>query len=134
MEKVKINVKKGNLDINGNRKYIYNFIGGHNGENLNHEFKLYGRVTKNGLFSQIEPIVLNKSLKSFGKWLELPVGQDMGKAQKAIDKCNNKNGCNVYCSISNQKECRLLKEHSQCIDRLAIVQEFLKDDVEIINE
>lgn len=131
MNKAKIIVLKGNLDINGNRKYTYNFIDS-NSINQNYEFGLYGRKTEKGLSSQIEPTILKKSLLEFGKWLNLQVGVDMGKAQKAIDKCNSKSGCNSCCGIARQKECTLLKEHNSCVERLTIVQEFLEKDVKII--
>jgi hypothetical protein len=36
---------------------------------------------------------------------------NLGKYQKAIDKCNNKNGCNSCCSKETQKNCDKLINH-----------------------
>jgi hypothetical protein len=35
-----------------------------------------------------------------------------GKYQKAIDKCNNKRGCDAICTLDEQRGCPKLKRHS----------------------
>lgn len=37
----------------------------------------------------------------------------LAKLQKEIDKCNNKNGCDTYCSKANQASCDKLARHSE---------------------
>lgn len=36
---------------------------------------------------------------------------ELSKIQKQIDRCNNKDGCNKYCSSVKQEECYLLEKH-----------------------
>lgn len=43
---------------------------------------------------------------------------NLGKYQKAIDKCNKKNGCNTYCSLESQKNCEKLQKHREEIENL----------------
>ena len=38
------------------------------------------------------------------------------KLQAAIDRCNNRNGCDCYCSASRQKECSKLRKHDARIN------------------
>ena len=38
------------------------------------------------------------------------------KLQEAIDRCNNRNGCDCYCSASRQQECSKLRKHDERID------------------
>ena len=38
------------------------------------------------------------------------------KLQAAIDRCNNRNGCDCYCSASRQQECSKLRKHAERID------------------
>ena len=38
------------------------------------------------------------------------------RLQAQIDKCNNRNGCDYYCSEHRQKECSLLRKHEARID------------------
>ena len=35
------------------------------------------------------------------------------KLQKQIDKCNDKRGCDYFCSKAKQQECDLLKAHAK---------------------
>jgi hypothetical protein len=36
----------------------------------------------------------------------------LGKLQKRIDSCNNKNGCDTYCSKAAQATCKKLIDHA----------------------
>ena len=38
------------------------------------------------------------------------------KLQEAIDRCNNRNGCDYYCSEHRQKECALFRKHDERVD------------------
>ena len=38
------------------------------------------------------------------------------RLQTQIDKCNNRNGCDSYCSEHRQKECSLLRKHDERVD------------------
>ena len=38
------------------------------------------------------------------------------KLQTAIERCNNRNGCDYYCSASRQQECEKLRKHDARID------------------
>ena len=38
------------------------------------------------------------------------------KLQEAIDRCNNRNGCDCYCSEQRQKDCSKLRKHAARID------------------
>ena len=125
---IKITMVKGKMDINGNRRFIYNFI--KDGISYNDEFKIIGRKTKNGLNSQTYPSTLEKYLRDFGAWNKLQVGDDLSKVQKAINRCNKKEGCKKYCSNASMDCCDLLKTRSECMSRLTVVQEFLKLDIE----
>ena len=125
---IKITMVKGKMDINGNRRFVYNFI--KDGINYNSEFKIIGRSTKRGLNSQTYPSTLEEYLRQLGSWEKLTVGDDLGKAQKSIDKCNKKEGCKKYCSNASMESCDLLNIRNECMNRLTVVQEFLKLDVE----
>ena len=43
---------------------------------------------------------------------------NLGKYQKQIDRCNHKSGCNSCCSKGDQERCRLLKQHSDEMERV----------------
>lgn len=38
------------------------------------------------------------------------------RLQAEIDRCNNRNGCDYYCSASRQQECSKLRKHDARID------------------
>lgn len=38
------------------------------------------------------------------------------KLQAEIDRCNNRNGCDCYCSASRQQECSKLRKHDERVD------------------
>lgn len=42
----------------------------------------------------------------------------LGRLQAKIDKCNNKRGCDSYCSKANQAMCDKLRKHSEQISYL----------------
>ena len=37
----------------------------------------------------------------------------LGRLQADIDRCNKKNGCDAYCSKSNQAMCSKLRAHAE---------------------
>ena len=38
------------------------------------------------------------------------------RLQAEIDRCNNRNGCDCYCSEQRQKECSKLRKHDERVD------------------
>ena len=38
------------------------------------------------------------------------------RLQAEIDRCNNRNGCDSYCSEQRQKECSKLRKHDERVD------------------
>ena len=121
--KVNITVKFNGLDVNGNKKYLYNFY--KDGENVNEYFRGIGRKTKNGISSFTYPTDMEKYIKdSFFGFTHLKIGDDLGKAQKRIDKCNSKKGCNYYCDPESRRCCTLLQAHSELIEKLDLIDSF----------
>lgn len=124
----KITCNKAKMDINGNKTYLYNFIDTESistQKELNSKFKYFGRLTNKGIKSQYEPNHMKDFLNRFGVWLNMDIGRNLGKAQKNIDRCNNKSGCNSCCGSSRQEQCSLLKNHSQLMSELSYIKEFL---------
>ncbi len=56
-------VKKLKYDVNGNRRYQYNFIDA-NGIKQNEKFSWFGRKTKNGISTQLAPFQIIDWLKT----------------------------------------------------------------------
>lgn len=46
-------------------------------------------------------------------------GSALGKAQKKIDQCNGKRGCNSMCSAKQQEECPLRERHRELMHKAA---------------
>lgn len=128
----KIVMVKNGLDINGNRKYLYDFVDSENLDNqyeINKKFNYFGRLTKKGISNQYNIKEMSEWLNSFDVWLNMTVGIELDKAQKSINKCNQKNGCDKYCSVQNINTCQLVKLHNKLINELSYIQEFLKLDI-----
>lgn len=122
MSKVKIEYQNNGLDVNGNKKFLYNFM--LDGENVNHLFKAIGRSTKKGINSQYFPTDVENFLSQFGFWNNLETGDKLGKAQKNIDRCNCKKGCRFYCNSDRQGQCEKILTHSQLMSDVLKIQEF----------
>lgn len=43
---------------------------------------------------------------------------NLGKYQKAIDRCNNKSGCNSFCGAGRQEQCEKLRRHSEELEKV----------------
>lgn len=124
----KITCKKLKLDVNGNRKYLYNFIDTEqdNREENNKQFSVIGtRTTKKGIFSQVEPARMSDWISEFGFSLYFPCSYELERVQKKIDNCNHKNGCRQYCIDIQQHNCSNLREHSKLMKELSYYKEFL---------
>ena len=131
----KITVKRNGINTNGNKKYLYNFIDTDKTTpteqvQINNKFGLFGRRTTKGISNQLEPLYMKEWLSRFGTHLSMDCSIELSKAQKDIDRCNNKKGCNSFCSIHNQNTCNILKRHAILMDELSYVQEWLKLDIE----
>ena len=134
----KITVKRNGKDVNGNSKYLYNFIDTDKTtpteqKQINYKFGYFGRRTTKGISTQTSPNLMKEWLTSFAIWTNMEVGVNLGKAQKEIDRCNCKSGCNRYCSATRQSECGKLQKHSMLMDELSYIQDFLKLDIEEVN-
>lgn len=46
-------------------------------------------------------------------------GPALGKAQKKIDQCNSKRGCNSMCSAKEQENCPLREKHRELMHKAA---------------
>ena len=128
----KITVKRNCLDVNGNSKFLYNFIDTESEldqKELNKKFSSFGRMTKKGINSQLEPFQVNELIHRVGAWNNMPVGIALGKAQKEIDICNNRNGCSSCCSAARQGTCEKLAKHTALMSELSYVNEFLSLDI-----
>lgn len=126
---LKITMKKGKLDVNGNSTYIYNFIDTESNltqNEINKKFNYFGRVTKNGVKNQYDKNIMIDFLHEYAIWLKMNVGLELGKAQKAIDKCNKKSGCNKFCNNRTQENCYLLKNHNKLVSELSYIRGFLE--------
>lgn len=108
---MQITVVKGK-DTTGKEAWYYNFFDD-NRQNFNDNMTWLGRKTKRGIKSEKNPQELNmffQYLIRTGK--QLGIDGKLASAQKDIDACNNKNGCNAYCSNANQSRCNKLKKHA----------------------
>ena len=135
MNNIIATVKLNGRDVNGNKKYLYNFK--KDGIDYSKEFNFFGRITKNGISSQFSPERILESCRQFGLITEFKVGKELNKAQKDIDKCNNRSGCNHMCHQSQIRDCRLVNHHSQMVslqcEVLAIVRHIAKNGFTQIN-
>lgn len=105
--------------------YVYNFSDGN--ESYNKEFaKMLGRNRKDGIHSLYTPETVGEIL--LHHYLEyicyLPTSTELGKAQKQIDMCNSRQGCNHCCSSQRQKDCSKLKLHTSLVEKLGRINEF----------
>lgn len=50
-------------------------------------------------------------------------GPALEKAQKSIDSCNEKCGCNSKCSVDEQNRCELRKRHRELIHMMVSGEE-----------
>lgn len=129
----RITVKRNGNDVNGNTKYLYNFIfvDGDGERNFNDQFKILGRVTKNGVHSTTSPSELEELMNDhFGFIHKLPCNTDLGKAQKVIDKCNKMEGCSKTCNQSRIDTCWKVQNHRKLISLSCDVNEFKFVEIE----
>ena len=110
---------------NNTTRYIYNFI--LCGINFNEQFKVFGKITKQGLESVYSPDDVYAKINQPCFIHNLTTaGQQLTLAQNQIDKCNNYLGCNRKCTFEKQRNCLFIKNHYSLLDQLDHNKYFLK--------
>lgn len=118
-------IAKNDKDTTGKLYWYYRFLD-NNRQNFNSNMSWLGRVTKKGIKSELSPDKLYaffQYLISQGK--NFDVSGKMKSAQKDIDNCNNKCGCNSYCSMATRSKCTKIKKHAIAMEIDNNIQEIL---------
>lgn len=107
--------------------WYYKFIMD-NGEDFTSNMKwLGGRIYKDGIRSTYNPRQLQEVFRGvirIGKDFDL--GGDLANAQREIDKCNKKSGCEAYgCTNRDQSLCKILANYNNKREAAYIKQRFV---------